>query len=426
MAYSIMGTKGTLGILVGGGPAPGINGVIAAATIEAKNAGLNVIGIMDGFEWLQKGDIEHLQELEIKDVSRIHFTGGSILRTSRANPTKSEKLLKTTIESIRKLGLNYLITIGGDDTVFVAHQISRLSQGDLKIAHVPKTIDNDLPLPKSLPSFGYQTARHVGVQLVQNIMEDSKTTNRWYLVVTMGMKAGHLTLGICKAAGATLAVIGEEFKDDKISIRQVCDVIEGAMIKRRAMGRNDGVILLAEGIAAKFAEQEFSSIAGITIKYDDYGNIRVSEIELGKIIKMEIERRLAQRGEKINLVETSIGYTLRCAAPIPFDCEYVRDLGYSAVQFLLSPQYQNQQSALICVDAGKLVPIQLADLIDPDSGKTKIRYVDVHTDSYAVAQEYMIKLKKSDFEEPDNLLMLAKAANMSPEEFRERFEYLVN
>jgi 6-phosphofructokinase len=424
MTNSIMGSKGTLGILVGGGPAPGINGVIAAATIEAKNAGLNVIGIMDGFQWLEKGDTEHIKELEIKDVSRIHFTGGSILRTTRANPTKSETLLKNTIDAIKKLGLNYLITIGGDDTVYAAYRISKLAKNDLKIAHVPKTIDNDLPLPKSLPAFGYETARHVGVQLVQNVMEDSKTTNRWYIVVTMGMKAGHLTLGICKAAGATLAIIGEEFKTEKITVQQVCDVLDGAMIKRKAMGRTDGVILLAEGIAAKFSEQELQdSLCGID--HDDYGNIRVSEIELGKMIKLEIERRLGQRGEQIKLVETNIGYTLRCAAPIPFDCEYVRDLGYSAVQFLLNPQYQNQQSALICVDAGKLVPLQLSDFIDPETGRTKIRYVDIHTDSYAVAQEYMIKLKKEDFEEPDNLLMLAKAAKMSPEAFRRKFEYLV-
>lgn len=153
MVSSIMGTKGTLGILVGGGPAPGINGVIAAATIEAKNAGLNVIGIMDGFQWLEQGDIEHVKELEIRDVSRIHFTGGSILRTARTNPTKNDRLLKNTFESMRRLGLNYLITIGGDDTVYAAHMIARTARHELRIAHIPKTIDNDLPLPKSLPSF---------------------------------------------------------------------------------------------------------------------------------------------------------------------------------------------------------------------------------------------------------------------------------
>ena len=425
MMSSIMGTKGTLGILVGGGPAPGINGVIAAATIEAKNAGLNVIGIIDGFQWLEQGDIEHVKELEIKDVSRIHFTGGSILRTSRANPTKNERLLENTLESIRRLGLNYLITIGGDDTVYAASQVARLAKQDLRIAHVPKTIDNDLPLPKSIPAFGYQTARHVGVKLVQNIMEDSRTTNRWYIVVTMGLKAGHLTLGICKAAGATLAIIGEEFKDQKISLNDVCDVLEGAMIKRQAMGRNDGVVLISEGVAAKFTEGEFRNLSNIVIEYDDYGNIRMAEVALGSLVKSEIERRFAQRAKNIQMVEINIGYELRCAAPIPFDCEYVRDLGYSAVQFLLNPQFEQQQSALICVDAGKLVPIKIKDLLDLETGKTKIRYVDIHTDSYAVAQEYMIKLKKEDFEEPDNLLMLAKAAKMTPEAFREKFEYLV-
>jgi 6-phosphofructokinase 1 len=185
------------------------------------------------------------------------------------------------------------------------------------------------------------------------------------------------------------------------------------------------VILLSEGIAAKFPEDELTDNCGASIKYDDYGNIRVSEIELGKIIKNEVENRLARRGEKITLVETSIGYTLRCAAPIPFDCEYVRDLGYAAVHFLVSPQFQNQHSALICVDAGKLVPIELEEMIDPKTGKTKIRYVDIHTDSYAVAQEYMIKLKREDFAEPENLLSLVKAAQMTPEAFRDKFEYLV-
>lgn len=422
MFNSVMGYRGTLGIVVGGGPAPGINGAISAATIEAQNAGLKVLGIMDGFEWLQKGDANHIIELEIKDVSRIHFTGGSILRTSRANPSKNESLLQNTLNAIKRLGLNYLITIGGDDTAYSALHIAKRLAGQLRVAHVPKTIDNDLPLPKNLPSIGYETARHVGVQLVQNIMEDSRSTNRWYIVVTMGLKTGHLTLGICKAAGATLAIIGEEFPQEKISISNVCDVLEGAIIKRKAMGRQDGVVLIAEGIAGRFLEDELKEIPGINLVYDDYGNMHLSEIELGKIIKAEIERRLTQRGDKIRLIEMNIGYTLRCAPPIPFDCEYVRDLGYAAVQFLTNPQYDHQTSAMICVDAGKLVPIPLESLFDPMTGKMRVRQVDIQTDSYAVAQEYMIKLKKSDFDEPEQLLALAKAAGMTPETFWKKFQ----
>lgn len=424
MISSTMASRGTLGILVGGGPAPGINGVIAAATIEAKNAGLNVFGIMDGFEWLQQGIIDNVRELEISNVSRIHFTGGSILRTSRSNPTRNDELLENTVESIRQLGLNYLITIGGDDTIYAAHKISNKLGDEVKIAHVPKTIDNDLPLPNKIQTFGYETARHVGVNLVQNIMEDSRTSSRWYIIVTMGLKAGHLTLGICKAAGATLAIIGEEFPEANITLSQVCDVIEAAMLKRKAMGRSDGVVLIAEGIASKFSEDELRKIPGVIIKHDDYGNIRMSEIELGKIIKLELEHRFFFREEKMHIVEINIGYELRCAPPIPFDCEYVRDLGYSAIQFLLNEKYEDMNAALICVDAGKLVPIPIDTLIDPENGKTRIRYVDTSTDSYAVAQEYMIKLKKENFDEPDDLSKLAKAAKMTPEAFRNKFGYL--
>jgi len=421
------GTKNrskTMGILVGGGPAPGINGVISAATIEARERGLKVIGIYDGYKWLEQGITEYIKELYIPDVSRIHFTGGSILRTSRMNPTKSEKKLDYCISALKKMGINYLVTIGGDDTAFSASQIAKRANGEIRVAHVPKTIDNDLPLPRDIPTFGYQTARHVGVMLVHNLMEDSKTSNRWYVVVSMGRKAGHLALGMTKAAGATLSMIAEEFAE-KTTVKEVCDVFEAAIIKRKTMGRDDGVVLVAEGIAEKLSEEELKSIPGVIIEYDEYGNIRLAEVELGKIIKLEIERRFAERGEKMSLVEINLGYELRCAPPIPFDCEYVRDLGFSAVRFLLDEQYQDIESALICVDAGKLVPIHFEDLVDSKTGKTRVRYVDVTTDSYQVALQYMIRLKKSDLEDPEQCALLARTAKMTPDAFRSKFGYLV-
>ncbi|MBN1348051.1 6-phosphofructokinase [candidate division KSB1 bacterium] len=414
----------TMGILVGGGPAPGINGVISAATIEARERGLKVIGIYDGYKWLEQGITDYIKELYIPDVSRIHFTGGSILRTSRANPTKSDKKLEYCISALKKLGINYLVTIGGDDTAFSASQIAKKAKGEIRVAHVPKTIDNDLPLPSNLPTFGYQTARHVGVNLVHNLMEDSKTSNRWYVIVSMGRKAGHLALGMAKAAGATLAMIAEEFPP-KATVKEVCDQLEAAIIKRKTMGRDDGVVLVAEGIAEKFTEDELKSIPGVIIDYDEYGNIRLAEVELGKIIKLEIERRFAERGEKISLVEINLGYELRCAPPIPFDCEYVRDLGFSAVRFLLDEQYRDIPNALICVDSGKLLPIQFDDLLDPETGKTRVRYVDVNTDSYQVAQQYMIRLKKADLEDPEQCALLARTAKMTPDAFRAKFGYMV-
>src|SRR5215469_14284936 len=152
----------TLAILVGGGPAPGINGVIASAAIEAINSGLRVIGLPDGYRWLADGDVSHAVELKIEQVSRIHFTGGSILRTSRVNPAKDEATLDRVIRALGQLGVRYLVCIGGDDTTYGAAMIAERTRGRIGVVTVPKTIDNDLPLPDNAPTFGFETARAVG------------------------------------------------------------------------------------------------------------------------------------------------------------------------------------------------------------------------------------------------------------------------
>ena len=184
-----------LGILVGGGPAPGINTVISSAAIEAINEGFEVIGIQDGFKNLVRRNADKLRPLAIDDVSRVHLAGGSVLGTSRENPTKSPEALQAVIETLQQAGITHLVTIGGDDTALSSRTVAERSQGTIRSVHVPKTIDNDLPLPPHVPTFGFQTARHVGVELVRNLMEDAKPTRRWYVVVAMGRKAGHLALG---------------------------------------------------------------------------------------------------------------------------------------------------------------------------------------------------------------------------------------
>ena len=193
-------SAGALAILVGGGPAPGINAVIAAATIEARNRGLVVLGCHDGYQWLMKKDTSHVEELEIASLSRIHFEGGSVLRTSRANPARSAETLQNVAESLQRLGASYLLTIGGDDTASGAAAVARVLGGKLKVAHVPKTIDNDLPLPPGVPTFGFTTAVDVGKDLVRNLMKDAATTDKWFFVTIMGRHAGHLALGIGSAS----------------------------------------------------------------------------------------------------------------------------------------------------------------------------------------------------------------------------------
>src|SRR5690606_16681028 len=165
----------------------------------------------DGFQWIMQGDISHTTPLTIRNVTRIHFRGGSFIGISRANPTRQPAHLENTVNWLLRLNVDKLITIGGDDTALSASKLAQFAKGQIRVVHVPKTIDNDLALPHGIPTFGFQTARHVGVRIVQDLQVDARTTSRWYFVVAMGRKAGHLALGIGKASGATLTIIPEEF-----------------------------------------------------------------------------------------------------------------------------------------------------------------------------------------------------------------------
>ena len=402
--------QGRIGVLVGGGPAPGINSAISAAVIEANNSGLDVIGIYDGFEHLVKGRTDMVRPLVISDVSRIHFQGGSILRTSRTNPALKPEDLQCTVQTLKELGITRLVTIGGDDTAFGAREVSKAAKGTIRVAHVPKTIDNDLPLPTGMPTFGFETARHVGTELVRNIMEDSLTTNRWSFVVVMGRKAGHLALGIGKAAGATLTIIPEEFQKEHISLYDVCGVLEGAMLKRRVMGRQHGVAVVAEGIGGKLDPEELTKIPGVEVKYDQYGHIGLGEIPLATILRREVQQAFAARGDEVSVVDVTLGYELRSAQPIPFDIDYTRTLGFGATRFLLSDVTDRRlrYGGLVYLEAGHLSAVPFEDLEDPATGGTRVRLVDVQSEHYSVAYKYMIRMNHGDLKDPEMLTKLAE------------------
>ena len=408
--------RGNLAILVGGGPAPGINSVISAATIEAINEGFNVFGIQDGFKWLVREDKSKIRPLAIDDVSRIHLNGGSVLGTARENPTKSVTAMNSVLQTLRAANITHLVTIGGDDTALSSSYVAEKSDGQIKTVHVPKTIDNDLPLPAHIPTFGFQTARAVGVKVVQNLMEDAKSTRRWYVVVAMGRKAGHLALGIGKAAGATLTLIGEEFEGDQIRFSELCDIVEGSIIKCRAMGKPYGVAVLAEGLIEKIDPEELSGLQDA--ERDEHGHIRFAEVDLARTVKVELHDRLLHRGIKVTVTNKNIGYELRCADPIPFDAAYCRDLGYSAIRFLLN----GGSGAMVSIQGGKLVPLHFRDIIDASSGKTKVRLVDAKSNGFLVARKYMDRLDAADFSDSRRIESLAEAGHLTVEDFRKRFE----
>jgi 6-phosphofructokinase len=407
-----------LAILVGGGPAPGINSVIAAATIRAELDGIEVVGIRDGFEWIMHGDVEHITDLTIDRVSRIHFRGGSHIGISRANPTLKAEHLENAVTSLLRLNVSQLITIGGDDTAFSAMKLEEQSAGRIRIVHVPKSIDNDLDLPADVDTFGFQTARHFGVEIIKNLMVDAKTTSRWYYVITMGRKAGHLALGIGKAAGATLTLVPEEFADGPIRLKTIVDTLAGATIKRLSDNRRDGVAVIAEGLVLSLS----ADLAQLEeIERDAHGHVRIDDVNIGEILKAQVVRRLRQFGIKTTIVAKNIGYELRCADPIPYDMAYTRDLGYCAAKYLLA----GGNGVMISMQGGQFVAIPFAEMIDPVTGRARVRLLDVHSTRYSIARRYMIRLRRDDFEDPHELAKFAATAGMSLEDFRHEFEYLI-
>jgi|SRR5215472_1253565 len=401
----------TLAILVGGGPAPGINAVIAAATIEARNQGLRVLGCEQGYRWLMQGQTDRVVELDIPLVSRIQFEGGSILGTARANPARSAEAAHAVAGALRRLDVSHLLTIGGDDTAFGAARVASAVGGTLTVAHVPKTIDNDLPLPHDIPTFGFTTAVDLGKNLVHNLMQDAATTTRWFFLTVMGRHAGHLALGIGGAAGATLTVIPEEFPAG-VTLDELADILEGAIVKRRASGREHGVAILAEGILEKLDPDTLGPV-----ERDAYGNVRLSEIELSRLVKQRVSASLGGRGLDVTIVALDLGYGLRCAPACGFDVQYCRSLGYWATRFLLD----GGTEAMVTIQEGRFVPIPFRDLIDAGTGKIRVRYVDLASDSYRTLAAYMIRLTPRDLEDPEQVRALARAGNLSEDAVRARF-----
>ncbi|MGL4422250.1 MAG: 6-phosphofructokinase, partial [Gemmataceae bacterium] len=327
-------------------------------------------------------------------------------------------------------GVTYLVTIGGDDTAFSGSQVYKRAGGKIKVVHVPKTIDNDLPLPPGIPTFGFETARHIGVGLARSLHEDAKTTTRWYLLVSMGRAAGHLALGIGKASAATVTIISEEFQGNTVTLDFICDIIIGSIIKRKTQNKSYGIAVLAEGLIESIGEKGLIEALGDelerygNVERDPHGHLRLGEIEFGRMIRYRVAKRLDELGLKVTMIDKDLGYELRCADPIPFDAEYTRNLGYGAVKFLLSPESE-KYGAIVSFVGGTMTPLKFEDMIDPTTSRMRPRLVDFHAENYECARRYMIRLEPEDFDDAAKLAALAQVVKLTPEAFRSRFEYLV-
>lgn len=410
-----------LAIVVGGGPAPGINGVIHSVTIEAVNNGLEVLGILDGYTHLVKGELRALN-LTIQDVSRIHLRGGSILHTARTNPTKSPEALRTTVQTLLDAGVGYLVSIGGDDTAYSASKVSKFAREvmgqPIQTVHVPKTIDNDVPLPYGVPTFGYETAREFGARVMMNIMEDALTGQRWFLVVTMGRKAGHLAMGIGKGSGATITLIPEEWEGRRIRLQEVVDILLTSLLMRLADNKPYGVALVAEGVIEEIEPDDLEDLK--TVERDAHGHIRLSEINFSDIVKRTLRDQLKELGVDVSIVNIDLGYEMRCAPPIAYDIDYTRSLGEAAVDFLL----EGGTDAIIALADDRVIPIPFEQMMDPETGRTQVRKVRIDSFAYQSSLKFQIRIKPQHANDEAFWERLAAQTNLTVEQFKARFGYL--
>lgn len=393
----------TVVILCAGGPAPGINTVIATVSKRFLSENFRVIGLNYGYKTMFSGKPD-IVEINYDLADRIFDKGGSYLKMSRHKP-KPEEYNTGLFE---KENIVLLVTIGGDDTASSANRISKfLADKNIRIQniHVPKTIDNDLPLPDNIPTFGYHTAKNEGVRIGKAILEDARTSDGWFVVSAMGREAGHLALGIGLACHYPMIVIPEMFYKVPVTFEKIIKMIISSMIKRELMGLKYGVAIVSEGVFHYISTEEINN-CGITFTYDEHGHPELGNVSKAHIFNVLLQNELKKMNLKFRSRPEEVGYELRCVDPIAYDLKYCTNLG-NAVKVL----FDRGESACIAVVTAhdEIVPLYMKNISD-EKGVIRPRLVDAQSDRFHVTLGSMEYITKVDYE-------AAKKYVKNPEEY---------
>lgn len=392
-------------ILAGGGPAPGINTVIGSVAKTFLKDGYRVIGLHDGYKNLFNGK-GLTTDIDFKLADDIFSRGGSFLRMSRYKPKDDE----FTSDFFEKNNIQLLVTIGGDDTASTANRIAtflRNKNVPVQNIHVPKTIDNDLPLPYGQPTFGYQSAREEGVKLGKTIYEDARTSGNWFVVSAMGREAGHLAFGIGVACHYPMIVIPEMFNKTKLTLDKITKLIVSSIVKRNILGIPYGVAVVSEGVFHFMSDEDITA-SGIQFTYDDHGHPELGNVSKAHIYNILLQNELKKLNISVKSRPVELGYELRCLAPTAYDLEYCTFLGMGVKQLF----DQSITGAVVTVDAtGNVKPLYLKDVAD-EKGKVKPRLIDMQSADtqtvFANALHYLTEADKEAarqyLENPDEYL----------------------
>jgi ATP-dependent phosphofructokinase / diphosphate-dependent phosphofructokinase len=332
-------TKGTIGILTGGGDCPGLNAVIRAVVRRALMLGYDVQGIRNGWQGVMERKAEPLTLLS---VSGILPRGGTILGTSRTNPLKTEEGRKKLLENIKEMKLDYLVPIGGEDTLGVARY---LATQNVKVVGVPKTIDNDVEGTDQ--TFGFDTAVSIVTEAIDRLHTTAESHQRVMVVEVMGRHTGWIAVVGGLAGGADCILIPEQ----PTTIDQICEVVK----KRHARGRLFSIVVVAEG----FKLSGDDAVVTKDQKLDQFGHVHLGGI--GEVIAKEIENRTG-----FETRVTVLGHIQRGGSPTAFDRLLGTRYGVKAVDLIEEQKY----GMMVCLRGNKITSIPLGDAM------TKLKSVD--------------------------------------------------
>ena len=370
--------KEAIAILTGGGPAPGMNTVVGSVAKTFLRKGYRVIGLHEGYTGLfnpspRMVDIDYLM------ADGIFNQGGSFLQMSRFKPKDSDFENNFNLKFFTDNNVKLLVTVGGDDTASTANRIAKFLEAKkypIANIHVPKTIDNDLPLPKGTPTFGYESAKDKGAV-------------------------------IGEACHYPMIVIPEMFDKTEITVEKIVNLVISSIIKRKIMGMDYGAAVISEGVFHALSDEEIRK-SGIHFTYDEHGHPELGKVSKAHIFNEMIEKKLKEIGLKVKSRPVELGYEIRCQTPIAYDLTYCSELGIGVHKLFA----EGKTGCMVYVDSeGNVNPLYLKDLQDPTTGKIPPRLVDIKSDKFSSVVDNIINaITPADYE-------AAKQYVANPEEY---------
>ena len=389
--------KDAIAILTGGGPAPGMNTVVGSVAKTFLNKGYRVIGLHAGYTGLFSKNARTV-DIDFPLADDIFNRGGSYLQMSRFKPTDKDFEENFNLEFFTDNNVKLLVTVGGDDTASTANRIAKFLEAKkypIANIHVPKTIDNDLPLPGGHPTFGYESALDKGATIGRTVYVDARTSGNWFVLAAMGRSAGHLAFGIGEACHYPMIVIPEMFNKTEITVDKIVNMVVSSIIKRKIMGMDYGAAIISEGVFHELSDAEIKK-SGVNFSYDEHGHPELGKVSKAHIFNEMLEKKLKELGIKVKSRPVEIGYEVRCNTPVAYDLVYCSELGMGVYKLFK----EGYTGCMVFVDeSGKVTNLSLKDLQDPQTGKIPPRLVNINTDSFkAVIDNILCYITPEDYE----------------------------